>query len=305
MKINKLYSAFLILTTLFMAACSEYEDTVEPSPLVPADNPAARFLAANKTSLELDPNDISFQLKVARDNPSAALEIPVTVVADTANVFNVPAKVSFAAGEDTTLLTITMKDDATKGVDYGLELKFEEQFTSPYKSDFPSYKGAIAISIWSNMGTVQFYDEFSFYQVAEVTMWQHTETPNVYRISSPYEKGILEDAEWEDWIGGKTQDKIVFTITGENVTWDKFWYTNLLYEAEAGDYIKAYLPSAIEKEGDEESVVVKDDDGNILYFELYPSFYIDGLGGFGLNAVYVGFPGFDLAGMLELPVFGK
>jgi len=58
----------------------------------------------------------------------------------------------------------------------------------------------------------------------------------------------------------------------------------------------------ISKDGDSESVVSKDDSGNIEYFELYPYYYMDGLGGFGLYPVYVGFPGFDLAGELELPV---
>lgn len=310
MKINKLYILFLLLATTFMGACSEYEDTVEPSPVVSADNPSARFLSTNKKSLELQVSDnFTFALEVARDNGKNAAEIPVTVVENGSDVFVVPQVVSFAAGEVTTNLIVKIKETADKGVDYGLELKFDEQYTNPYKSDLPIYKGKIAISAWDVFeDKAQFYDSFAFYQVAEVTFWQSTIDPNMYRISFPYLKDILEDAEWEEWIGGEVQEHIVFTVKGENVVWDKFWHTNLIYQGGEGDFVKAYLPSGLsekEKDSDAASVVVKDEEGNIIKFDLYPYIYIDGVGGFGLQEVLLGFPGYDLAGELELPIFGK
>lgn len=303
MKINKLYFAFLILLTATMVACSEYEDTVEPSPEVSADNPAVRFYSDNATLFEFEPTDeLSFELTVVRDHGEEALEVPVTKLADEENVFNVPATVSFPAGVDTVKLTITLDDSTPIGVVYPFELSLDESLSNPYKIEYPFFKGQASIIKWNKLGTVQFYDSFAFSKVTKVTLEQRDDIPEVYRITYPYLENILLDAEW-DWIGGAIQDKITFTIKGENVTWDTFWYTNLQYEGTAGKFIKAYLPSAIEEEGDEQSVVVKSEEGEIQYFELYPSFFVDGDGGWGLNAVYLGFPGFDLAGKLEIPVF--
>lgn len=306
MKMNKLYIAFFILTAALFGGCSEFEDTVVPSPTVSKDNPAVRFAADNETIFELDPAvSLSFSLTVLRDNPTGTLEVPVTVVNNPENSFNVPGTVSFAAGESAATLTIAMNASAQTGVTLPFEIKFGDAYTNPYKTEYPVYNGEVSIIKWNNLGTVQFYDSFSFYSVAEVTLEQRDDIPSIYRISNPYSDGILLDAEWDGWLGGSTQNKILYTVDGDNVTWDGFWYTSLLYQGNAGQDIKAYLPSAIKKEGDDQSVVVKDGDGNILYFELYPSIYIDGVGGWGLNAVYVGFPGFDLAGALGLPVYGQ
>jgi hypothetical protein len=306
MKLNRLYIASLILSAALFAGCSEYEDTVTPGPKVSADNAAVRFSATNPAGFELDPStDFSFTLTVLRDNETAALEVPVTVITNTENSFEVPAVLSFAAGSKTATLTVGIKSTAPTGVGLPFAVTFGEEFVNPYKVEYSSYTGVISLIKWNNLGTVQFYDSFSFYQVAEVVLEQRDDIRTLYRITSPYKEDILLDAEWEGWIGGTTQEKIYLTVDEENVVWDDFWYTNLLYQGVTGQEIKAYLPSAIDRDGDEKSVVVKDLNGNIQYFELYPSFYIDGLGGFGLNAVYLGFPGYDLAAALELPVFGE
>ena len=306
MKSKILFYTFAV--TLFMfAACSEDEITREPSPTVSAGNLAVRFASDNNIEFELDPaNELSFTLTVIRDNATAAAEVPITVITNTENSFIFPSTVSFPAGEDTVVITITMSASAPTGQVLPFEIAFEgDDYVNPYKMEYSMLYGEVSIVKWNNLGTVQFYDSFAFYSVAEVTLEQRDDMPNVYRISYPYQEDILIEAEWGDWIGGATQSLISFTVDGDNVTWDDFWYTNTLYQGASGAEIKAYLPSVIGQEGDDQSVVVKDNDGNIQYFELYPSFYIDGLGGFGLYAVYVGMPGYDLAGDLGLPVFGQ
>jgi len=305
MRLNKLLIAFIITSTTIFSACKDYEDTVVPSPAVSSDCPAVRFVSDNQTQFELDPNALSFSVKVVRDNATNAVEVPVTVVTNSDNKFTIPSTVSFPAGKDTATLTIAMNPTATKGELYDIEIKFADEYVNPYKVEYPTYKGEASISIWESLGTTQMYDSFSFYHVAEVTLWKNTETANVYRISSPYKEDILLDAEWVGWIGGATQDKIIFTVNGTNVTWDKFWYTNLLYEGTADEEIKAYLHSTIGKTGDSNSIVVKNTDGSIKYFKLYPYFYVDGVGGWGMKVVYVAFPGFDLATALGITVFGS
>lgn len=308
MKISKLYIAFFILATSLFVACSEYTDTVVTGAIVSADNPAVRFGNSNKIKVELDPSNLKFAIAVRRSNATAALEVPVTVLADTANVFTVPGTVSFPAGIDSVSLQVAMNSSAPTGNPINLQLNFGDPYINPYKANgYPIYSGEITIIKFNNLGKVQFFDSFNFYHVVEVTLEQRDDIPTMYRITSPYKEDILLDAGNEGYIGGTTQEKILFTVNGVNVTWDKFWYTNLLYDG-AGTEIKAYLPSAVPpsgKPGDNQSVVVKGTDGKIQYFKLYPYFYVDGVGGWGLKVVYVGFPGYDLATAIKKPVFGK
>ena len=183
MKINKLILAIFIATTTFMVACSEYEDSVVSGPSVSADNPGVFFLQSNSNKFEVDQVGLNFTLTVARRNGDAALEVPLTVLSDTGNVFNVPASVSFPAGVDTISFDITMKPTAIKGTLYELGIRFGDNYVNDYAAEYGSYYAKSAISIWEEKGTAQFYDAFSFYKVAEVRFWQSTQNPNAYRIS--------------------------------------------------------------------------------------------------------------------------
>jgi len=306
MKFNKIYIAALFLMTALFVACDDYEDNVEQSPAISVDNPAVRFASENATVFELDPAiSLEFTLTLMRDNETAALEAPVTVVTNTENSFIVPEVVSFAAGDKMATLTIRMADSAPTGVDLPIEIAFGENYASPYKVEYSNFIGSVSVVKWNNLGTAQFYDSFSFYKVAEVTLEQRDDKPEMYRINTPYSNGILLDAEWDGWLGGTNQEKITFIVDEQGgITWNDFWYTSLLYQGNAGQDIKAYEPAALEKDVVDPSVVVKNDADAILYFELHPSIYIDGVGGYGEKAVYLGFPGFDLAGALGVPVYG-
>jgi hypothetical protein len=305
MKLHNLYIAVYVLLTIFLVSCNDFEDTVINSPVVAPDCPALRFSSENKTSFEIEPSsDMYFTLTVKRNNYENAAEFPVSFT-DTTNSFTIPDVISFAAGDSTAALKVSIKSTAQIGVKIPIVITFESKNINPYLVEYGTYYGSASIIKWNSLGSCQFYDSFSFYKIATVTLEQRDDLPTVYRITSPYEEGILTDAEWDNWIGGTTQNKIVFTVQGTNVVWDDFWYTDLIYKGNAGSEVKAYLPSALSKTGDEQSVVVKDSDGNIQYFELYPYFYVDGLGGWGLNVVYLGFPGFDLASKLGKEVYSE
>ncbi|WP_430971780.1 hypothetical protein [Sunxiuqinia rutila] len=138
---NKLYIAFSLLLSVTMMACSEYEDTVDPSPVVAEGNPAVRFYSENSMLFKFEHTDeLSLDLTVIRENKEEAIEVPITEVADTANIFNVPETLTFPAGEDTVSLTITLDDNAPLGVTCGLEIQFDEQYTNPYKVEYPYFK---------------------------------------------------------------------------------------------------------------------------------------------------------------------
>ncbi len=307
MKLNKLYTAVSFVVMAMLFGCSEYEDTVTPSPEVSSSNPEVRFDPENATSYELDPSvSTEFTLTVLRSDASSAIEAPIEVITNDDDSFVFPDAVSFAAGDLTSTITVQMADGAEAGTELSFAITFDEDYINPYLADaYPSFYGTASIIKWNSLGTVQFYDSFTFYKVAEVTLEQRDDVPSMYRISYPYSEGILLDAEWDGWLGGTTQNKITFTVAEDgSVTWGDFWYTSLLYQGTAGDDIKAYETEALGKEVTDASVAVYDGD-NISYLDLHPYFYIDGVGGWGEYSVYVGFPGFDLAGALGLPVYSE
>lgn len=163
---------------------------------------------------------------------------------------------------------------------------------------------------YQTLGIAQFYDDFVYSgaYVVQVTLEQSMLDNTQYRINFPYTEYVMDATDNLDWMGGNTQKYLNFTMTGDNVTWDSFWYTNLLYQAKDGQYIKAYLPSALSSSlagDDKKSVVVKDNGENIQYFDLFPYYYIDGTGGFGEYEVILAFPGFDLSDALGIPLLPK
>ncbi len=146
MKYNILNILFFIFATALFVGCQEdYEDTEVESPSYDDDS-AVRFVDDNSTDVLLNNSTLSFSLTVIRDNESDALEVPIVVVTNENSVFDIPGSVSFAAGEDSVSITISMADTATYDVAYALELEFDDEYYSnPYKSEYPTYSGEVTL----------------------------------------------------------------------------------------------------------------------------------------------------------------
>lgn len=301
MKMKKITIIVAVLLGILITACKD-EIARDPSPVTATGCETVYFPSTNISNYELEPTVTSISVTVSRKDSTLAAEVPISIIRNDSNAFDIPSTVNFAANQGTKVIDITFPN-AKIGIKYVVDIELTgDQFVNAYSPTIPTYRATITRIKWNDLGNAQFFDSFSFVTssagyVAQVKLQQRDDKPNIYRISYPYSSNILGAAEWDNWIGGNTQEYIYFTISsnGKNVTWDKFWYTNLIYKGEIGKYIKAYLPSAIKKDGDEESVVVYNEDNSIKYFELYPSFYIDGVGGWDLNEVDLAFPDYDLS----------
>jgi hypothetical protein len=287
---SKLFAFFVTLSILLLGACSDYEDTVTPSPTVQEGNPALRF-ASNNDVFEVDPaGDLSISVTVMRDNGVAAGDYPIEVVTNTENSFIVPSSVSFAAGAETVVLKIGISPSAPTGVDLSLEITFPDEFVNPYKVNYANYHATTSVVLWESLGICQFSDSWTLYSVSEVELF-YSPDKKQYRFTNPYTEELLLEAEWENWIGGPQNDYIYFTMTEDKKLQWNFWYLGLNYQAVEGQPIKAYFPSALNAsyaEEDELSQVSPDDD---KLFIFYPRFYIDGVGGYGLQTCYLSLPG--------------
>lgn len=293
------------LGAFLWSSCTSDIPVREESPAANPESMQVYFPSSQKYNYELPPTVFEVNIEVQREKYSEDATVKIIKVADLADAFTVPETVTFAAGDSLSTLTITF-DELEQFKSYQVSFKVEDQYINPYvvnskgTSDFNLLVQHNDYELVGN-GEGQVFDAFAMYSVADVTV-MYSESKDAYRISNPYTLDILEEAEWDDWIGGPSSENIQVQITEDgHVTWT-FWYLGLTYGA-GGTPIKAYFPSylAESQAGYDDYSGVDADDPNLLI--LYPYFYMDGLGGWPPAAdkvVYISLPGGpDLNVLLE------
>ena len=293
MKINKIFlMAGLAMMSFFVSSCSDDDDDYAPGPQVAANCPEIRFAAENAAAIEVDPSSPSFDVVVKRTATDAAT-YTINVDKNEQNVFTIPQSVSFAAGETETTITIGVSASAPTATDLAMAISFDDELTNYYKDgEVGAYGVVINVVKWNTIGTGTYYDGFWYGFVDEVEIQQRDDDPTQYRCTNPYtEDKVLADGSI---VGTYNKFLAVFTLKKDgHITWDKFFYINTI-SASYGAEIKAYMPS--EKGGSNaDSIAEFDEEGNILYFQIDPYWYMDGVGGWGNGyPCYLAWPGVEL-----------
>ena len=204
MKTNKLFTAITFIVALAMAACSDYVDTVEQSPEVPAGNHGVYFPATNVKAFEMEPTEATeISLTIARTNSSGTASVPVTVEVNTDDVFNVPATVDFADGETEKEFTVTFPT-AGEGKAYSLKLTvFGDEYVNPYSSALPYMTTSVTRIKWSQLEDPMIYADGAFaggYGVSSFPMYVEAEKAEVtgkvrYRFKNAYDVATGVDAD--------------------------------------------------------------------------------------------------------------
>lgn len=293
MKINKIFlMAGLAMMSFFVSSCSD-DDDYAPGPQVAANCPDVRFGAENPASIEVDPSSPSFDVVVKRSATDAAT-YNINVDKNEQNVFTIPQSVSFAAGETETTITIGVSPSAPTATDLAMAISFDDELISYYKEgEVGAYGAVINVVKWNTIGTGTWYDGFWFGYVDAVEIQQRDDDPTQFRCTNPYTAEWIA-AEGTSSVGTYNKFLTVFTLKKDgHITWDKFFFINTIPN-DYGVEIKAYMPS--EKGGSNaDSVAEFDEDGNILYFQIDPYWYMDGVGGWGNGyPCYLAWPGVEL-----------
>ena len=300
MKFNKIFFGILAVSALTFTACSDYEDTDIRSPRANDDN--VRILASNPSSLEIDPAEPQFDLAVARTSTNAT-EHKITVTQNDDNAFVFPETVAFAEGETDAVITVKMADNAPVGKALSYAIALDDEVAAIYKADgVGSFAGTATIVKFNHLGVGQVADAFMYSDknglliTVAVNMYQRDDKPNVYRIETPYTIPVNLLTGYEGMEFDYGQKTIEFVVGKDNlVTYDDI-YLNVGYQGAEEDPIIAYLKDGTQND----QVLVRDDDGNPLFFKLSPYYAVPSLkGGFGQSPLFVSFPGFDLAGATE------
>jgi hypothetical protein len=138
MKVFNKYFLALLTGGLMFVSCSD-EIEREPSPVVDPDCLGAYFVPGegfdatnNSYYYELEPeNETKVTLMVGREKTDAAATVPLVVITNTEDVFEIPASVEFAAGQKEAPVIISFPN-AEIGQPYQFEIKFAEGDYDPY-----------------------------------------------------------------------------------------------------------------------------------------------------------------------------
>lgn len=208
MKINKLIKAFSLLLVVVFAACADFEDTIVDSPQRPAGNQGVFFPASNASLFELEPAAATqITLKIAREVSSGAVSVPLNVVTNDDNVFNVPQSVSFADGEQEVEFTVNFPN-AAEGIAYELKLSVEgDDLVNPYGENLPVLTTTVSRIKWSPVPRPLVYIDGTFATLFGVQFYpMYVEADSVkldnstrYRLKNAYRVPTSDDPD-EDGI---------------------------------------------------------------------------------------------------------
>ncbi|SHJ01453.1 hypothetical protein SAMN05444280_10987 [Tangfeifania diversioriginum] len=223
MKINKLLIAISVLVALAVAACSEFEDTVEPSPAVPDGCQGVYFPASNTSAYELEPTEpTQITITIAREVSSGAVEVPVNVEVNDEDVYNVPSSISFADGETEVDFTVTFPD-AGEGTTYNLKLAVEgDEYVNPYASALPYVTTSVTRIKWAAVEEPMVYVDGTvayFYGVEALPMYVNAEKAEVTGMTRYRFKNAYRVAPTGEWVGEEYE-----AIPDEDGIYDGFPY---------------------------------------------------------------------------------
>lgn len=134
MKIFSKYMFIALMSIIALASCGD-DDNYVAGAQDSADKVGVYFPTTDGGSNEVDPADpTEFNIKVARMNTNGAISVPLNVIANDENVFQVPATAEFKDGEAETTVKVTFPNAAV-GTTYALTVEVPQEYISLYKEN--------------------------------------------------------------------------------------------------------------------------------------------------------------------------
>lgn len=182
---------------LFLASCTEDFPEREPSPLPDPNTAAVYFPGSNQTSYELEVEQTSIAVTIARENTSGAVTVPITVLRNDNDVFVIPESVTFESGLAETTFNVTFPTAET-AVDYTFEVLVEgDQFIHPYKEMDGAHSIQITMALikWVKFSDGIYTSEF--FGDSWTQELYRAEGTNKYRFYDLFVEGYHYNFEWD------------------------------------------------------------------------------------------------------------
>ena len=175
---NILRFAAVLAAGMAIFACQKVKETYEPA--TPEQGDRVYFMSEPTGTVKLVKESPSISIVVGRNSSAAALDAPLTVSGDATQYFNVPTKVSFAAGESKKSITVDVKDINTIPVNnfFDLSMKVDDSLASAYGLSALSFKIGIELP-WIKFDTGTMVEGWWGETEPEMPMQYQQITPNM------------------------------------------------------------------------------------------------------------------------------
>lgn len=150
-KIRYYYTTLAAVLTLGFSACTDEVEYHGASP-VADDCPRISF-TSNDDAWEVAPADEkSLTLTLTRENTEGEVTVPINVLRNDENMFQIPESVTFAAGQNTTTLTITFPNVVLAEI-YTYSVGLNSSDVDPYSANtLASSTGTVQMIQWDLLG---------------------------------------------------------------------------------------------------------------------------------------------------------
>lgn len=295
-KIFKVLSSLAVAVVLVSACNVENVKAI----YTPVGQNEVSFSQSVFVDKEISGTATSVDIQIARSNASAELSVPLTTTLPAE--IGVPTSVTFASGEYTAIVTLDVSAMVVGTVYKG---KIEVGDTTLFNKSVSVPEVSLTLSkvyTWVSLGKGQWYDLLVLSQenslgIREVEILK-ADGFDRWRIIEPYTVEAIEAADWtarKDYLP-KYIEIYEYDKDGQKLLgWDDYWMTGIEYDKDIPT--KAYFPDGRLNDSGKLPLNKRLSDD---IFQLVPSYYMDGLGGWASKAYpcYLGLPGVDLEAFL-------
>lgn len=182
------YIALSMALALGFSACTD-EAEYTPAGQVAEDCPRVSFVADGDVE-EVAPGETTTQLVLMRENTAGELTVPLNVLQNDDNVFQIPESVTFADGENVAVANVTFSN-LEIAVVYTYSVSVDEQYVDPYaETTLASSTRSVQMIQWDLLGEGSLTNSVLYQGVV-------TAPCNIYRAShahwykaeAPFEEG--------------------------------------------------------------------------------------------------------------------
>ena len=242
-KISKYLYGLMVIPFLALSACGEEEEHLAGEPDL-ADCQGVYF-PTQQVGGTFDPSSdvLRFDVKIDRKNEKGAITVPLEIIGDDKEYFDIPSSVQFADGQAETTFSVSF-DKAPLGQECSFTIQVTgPQFVQQYSSNASYISASVVVEKWDNIGKARFREDMmtTFFKLEnveyEVDVLENANQKGYYRLVYPYDAKYPYN-EPGDYDESKTY---YFEIHAENpnAVWIPVQSTGMAW----GDYGMVYIGS--------------------------------------------------------------
>lgn len=184
--LDKSYLFGLMAAAMTFTACGEYEDDYTPGSAEKDGHAVVYFPADAQSDIALGVDDKEIKVKVAREDATEALEVPLQVGTVSAEYFSVPSSVKFEAGETEAEITIGVSEELPMFESRNISITVPDEYRVLYGDQNTSYSILLNVLKEDYTPVAKGIFKSEFFEVSYETELEYSPVLDLYRLPEPW-----------------------------------------------------------------------------------------------------------------------